>query len=310
MIRAVAASRQSTRRKVLPEQCYRSNAAPPQQTTSTRGWHKFVSSMNPAASTSSVVAGWPNVTSWFMQAPHGVRFDWGPVAAATLAPSSACIVIVDILSFTTAVTIATEHGTRVYPYPWRNDTAAAFAAHKQATLAVGRRSTSPDTPWSLSPAALRRAPFTPRLVLPSPNGSAIAAASSSRVVVAGSLRNATATGQWLAEQGLGTPDRPVTVIAAGERWPDNSLRPALEDLLGAGAITALHDHAATSLSPEAATARACFQTTPDITTAVANSASGLELATDGFTEDVAIATELDTCTAVPVLTDEAFSPAP
>ena len=26
-------------------------------------------------------------------------------------------------------------------------------------------------PWSLSPAGLRRAPFTPRLVLPSPNGS-------------------------------------------------------------------------------------------------------------------------------------------
>lgn len=101
-----------------------------------------------------------------MQAPHGVRFDWGPVAAATLAPDSACIVIVDVLSFTTSVTIATEQGTRVYPYPWRNDTAAAFAAQKQATLAVGRRSTSPATPWSLSPAALRRAPITPRLVLP------------------------------------------------------------------------------------------------------------------------------------------------
>lgn len=134
------------------------------------------------------------MTSWFMQAPHGVRFDWGPVAAATLAPDTACIVIVDVLSFTTSVTIATEYGTRVYPYPWRDDNAAVFAAQKQATLAVGRRSTSPATPWSLSPAALRRAPFTPRLVLPSPNGSAIAAANSSPIAVAGSLRNAAATG--------------------------------------------------------------------------------------------------------------------
>lgn len=92
-------------------------------------------------------------------------------------------------------------------------------------LAVDRRATSTAAPGSLSPAALRRAPFTPRLVLPSPNGSAIAAAAHQSLVVAGCLRNATATARWLAERGLGNTDRPVTVIAAGERWPDGSLRP-------------------------------------------------------------------------------------
>ncbi len=60
-------------------------------------------------------------------------------------------------------------------------------------------------PWSLSPAGLRRAPFTPRLVLPSPNGSAICAAAAAAAaasasdggvtdggvtVIAGCLRNA------------------------------------------------------------------------------------------------------------------------
>jgi 2-phosphosulfolactate phosphatase len=35
-----------------------------------------------------------------------VRFDWGPAAAGALAPSSACLVIVDVLSFTTSVTVA------------------------------------------------------------------------------------------------------------------------------------------------------------------------------------------------------------
>jgi phosphosulfolactate phosphohydrolase-like enzyme len=114
--------------------------------------------------------------------------------------------------------------------------------------------------WGLSPAVLRRAPFTPRLAVPSPNGSAIAAAtatpSSPTDIFAASLRNVTATSRWLVGHGQGTPDHPVSVIAAGERWPDGSLRPALEDLLGAGAvIAALARAGAGPLSPEAAAAR-------------------------------------------------------
>ena len=94
-----------------------------------------------------------------------------------------------------------------------------------------------DQPWSLSPAALLRAPYTPRLVLPSPNGSTIAAAASG-LVLAACLRNASAVGRWLAAHGYGTPSRPVLVVPAGERWPDGSLRPSLEDGLGAGAVIA------------------------------------------------------------------------
>jgi 2-phosphosulfolactate phosphatase len=176
----------------------------------------------------------PFVTGWFSQASHGVRFDWGPAGAAKIASAESCLVIVDVLSFTTSVTVAVETGTRVFPYPWGDETAGAFAAGKQAVVAVGRSSVTATTPWSLSPAALRRAPFTPRLVLPSPNGSAIAAAARAQTVVAGCLRNASAVGRWLAQHGFGTLERPLAVIAAGERWPDDSLRPALEDLLGAG----------------------------------------------------------------------------
>src|SRR5882724_611215 len=113
-----------------------------------------------------------------MKAPvsYDVRFEWGPAGAAALAPSSSCLVVVDVLSFSTSVTVAAEAGTRVYPYAWRDESAAEFARSHQAQLAVGRRAVSAARPWSLSPAALRRAPFTPRLVLPSPNGSAICAA--------------------------------------------------------------------------------------------------------------------------------------
>lgn len=145
-------------------------------------------------------------------------------------------------------------------------------------------------------------------MLPSPNGSAIAAAAGQSRVVAGTLRNATATARRLVDQGYGTAGRPVAVIASGERWPDGSLRPAMEDLLGAGAIiAALRERLSATLSPEATVAAAGFRATPDIGAAVAAGSSGRELIGGGFAEDVVVATELDTCTAVPVLIDGAFT---
>jgi 2-phosphosulfolactate phosphatase len=47
---------------------------------------------------------------------YAVRFEWGPTGAAALAPSSSCLVIVGVLSFSTSVTVAVEAGTRVYPW--------------------------------------------------------------------------------------------------------------------------------------------------------------------------------------------------
>ncbi|MEU3404625.1 2-phosphosulfolactate phosphatase [Streptomyces sp. NPDC006670] len=245
---------------------------------------------------------------WLVQAGHGVRFDWGPAGASVLAEEVACLVVVDVLSFTTSVTVAVEAGVRVFPYRWRDETAAVFADRMNASLAVGRSAATEASPWSLSPAALRRSPFTPRLVLPSPNGSTIAAAAGDRVVVAGSLRNATAVGQWVAGQGFGTVERPVAVIASGERRPDGSMRPALEDLLGAGAVIAsLRDSGKDRLSPEAAMAAAAFEGTEDVGGAVTGCASGRELVDLGYAEDVAIATELDACKVIPVLSDGAFA---
>ncbi|MEU7962748.1 2-phosphosulfolactate phosphatase [Streptomyces sp. NPDC049097] len=248
------------------------------------------------------------MSDWFLQQGYGVRFEWGPTGAQQLASEAACLVVVDVLSFTTSVTVAVEAGTQVFPYAWRDETAADFARSKTAALAVGRRAATSTSPWSLSPAALRQAPFTPRLVLPSPNGSAIAAAAGDSPMVAGCLRNATAVGRWLTLHGYGTVERPLAVIAAGERWPDGGLRPALEDLLGAGAIIAeLTSQGVGPLSPEAAAARACFAHTPDVAGAVAASSSGIELAHGGFPDDVVIATELNASAIVPVFTDAAFN---
>ncbi|GAA3018641.1 hypothetical protein GCM10020229_32300 [Kitasatospora albolonga] len=250
--------------------------------------------------------------TWSAQAGYGVRFEWGPVGAARLVRAgAAALVVVDVLSFTTAVSVAVERGTRVYPYPWRDGTAREFAAGQAAELAVGRREASPRAPWSLSPAALRTAPFTPRLVLPSPNGSAIAAAARGLPVYAACLRNATAVARHLHREGLGTPERPLAVVAAGERWPDGSLRPAVEDLLGAGAvIAALAGTASLSpeavLSPEAALAAASATGTPDPAATVRACASGRELADGGWPQDVEAAVEIDSSTVVPLLDGLAF----
>lgn len=147
---------------------------------------------------------------WAVQSGSGIRFEWGPAGAGRLASEAACLVIVDGLSFTTAVSVAGETGIRVLPF-WLPDgpvttagraasekAAAVCARQSGARLAVARRAVTPDSPWSLSPAHLRRAPFVVRLVLPSPNGAAIAAAASPHVrVIVACLRNISAGGSWL-----------------------------------------------------------------------------------------------------------------
>ncbi|WP_351230848.1 2-phosphosulfolactate phosphatase [Streptomyces sp. NPDC002133] len=246
---------------------------------------------------------------------YAVAFEWGPAGARHLAPDAACVAVVDVLSFTTAVSVAVDAGTRVYPYRWRDATAEEYAARMDAALGVGRRAVGEGSPWSLSPAALRRAPRTARLVLPSPNGSAIAAeaAGSGATVVAVSLRNARAVARWLKARGHGTAERPLAVVAAGEHWPDGSLRPAVEDLLGAGSlISVLRGLGTTGLTPEAAAAAATWDATADPAAALRGCFSGRELsegAFAGFGEDVDIAAELDASASVPVLVDGAFTAA-
>lgn len=107
-----------------------------------------------------------------------------------------------------------------------------------ASLAVGRRQvkTAQDGP-SLSPAHLARCPFSQRIVLPSPNGSTISAllARSGGQVIAGCLRNAQAVAEYVASKYRDGVT--IAVVASGERWrSDQSLRPSLEDQLGAGVI--------------------------------------------------------------------------
>jgi 2-phosphosulfolactate phosphatase len=79
----------------------------------------------------------------------------------------------------------------------------------------------------------------------------------------------------------------IAVIAAGERWPDQSLDPALEDLVGAGAIIdGLRRHG--------------------LLATLQQSVSGRELQLRGYAEEVRWAAELNVSAAVPVLRDGGF----
>jgi 2-phosphosulfolactate phosphatase len=246
----------------------------------------------------------------FAQPGSGVRFDWGLTGAAELSKVCAVLVVVDVLSFTTAVEVAVGRGMRVHPFPW-GEQAEAYADRIGAVAAVGRRAVTSHRPWSLSPATLTAAPAVPDLVLPSPNGSAICAAASATglKVVAGCLRNAVAVARWLREQGYGGMGAPIGVVAAGERWPDQTLRPSVEDLLGAASVLDGLSTVDSGLSVEAAVALAAYGSLPDVPAAVRGCVSGLELITTGYAEDVAIATQVGVSTVVPVLRGGVFSAA-
>lgn len=168
---------------------------------------------------------------------------------------------------------------------------------------------TPEHPWSLSPAALRTAPVVTDLVLPSPNGSAISAAASATglPVVAACLRNARAVGRWLSHQGYGTIDAPVGVVAAGERWPDGTLRPCVEDQLGAASVLDALSGVPGGLSVEAAMALAALASTPNVPAAVRGCVSGRELIESGFADDVEVAVQINVSGVVPVLRQGVFS---
>ncbi|MEQ6902200.1 2-phosphosulfolactate phosphatase [Nocardioides sp. YIM 152588] len=259
------------------------------------------------------------------QRAYDVRCDWGPTGGAALVADLGpddVAVVVDVLSFTTTLSIAVARGTRVHPFRWRDERAVSYAAERGAALAVGRLEARDladrpgGPPPSLSPALLLAAEPLPAIVLPSPNGSTICAAlgAGGVPVVGGALRNASAVAAHCADRVAGGAR--VAVVAAGERWPDGTLRPAVEDLWGAGAVLAalrrqLPGGERTALSPEAEAALAAYErVAADLPALLPTVAGGRELDDAGFGADVAAAADRDAEDVVPVLTGDGFVDAP
>lgn len=234
---------------------------------------------------------------WCEQSAYGLRFDWGLNGATAITQSA---------------DVALDVGTVVLPYRWNDESAETFAREADAVHAVRRGATAAGQ-ISLSPGTLRTGPAPARLVLPSPNGSTIShwLASGTAVCLGASLRNGAAVADWIAS----TYDpvcSTIAVIPAGEQWLDGGLRPAVEDMWGAGlAIHRLAGAGWFALSPEAGAARAAWQAAADqMPDALLASVSGRELIDRGYREDVEIAAEVSTSRSVPYLRDGEFVPAP
>jgi 2-phosphosulfolactate phosphatase len=214
---------------------------------------------------------------------------------AELSPVSDVAIVVDVLSFSTAVDIATARGAVVFPYPLKDRSAAAYADSAGAQLASSKR----DSGLSLSPSSLESIPPGYRLVLPSPNGGALCFGANHPRLLTACLRNATAAAK--AAVGLGST---FAVVPAGETWPNGESRPALEDLVGAGSIIACLPG---RRSPEAEMAVAAFEHfRGDLQTALRECQSGKELIERGFGADVDLAARHDVSVNVPLLADGAF----
>jgi 2-phosphosulfolactate phosphatase len=244
------------------------------------------------------------------QAAYAVRFEWGPTGAAAIAGGADIAVVVDVLSFTTTLTVAVERGMTVYPYVWKGSRAEEYAAERDAVLAIGRFEGRDAGGVTLSPAAMSRVEGVERIVLPSPNGSSICfgLAGSGLTVVGACLRNHGAVARWLAPRVA--DGATVAVVAGGERWPDGSLRPAAEDLWGAGAVLRALSLPDSVLSPEARLAvREFTAVLPRLDDELLACASGQELAAAGFRDDVVVAAESDVSDVVPVLRGESFDAA-
>ena len=231
----------------------------------------------------------------FDQAEFDVRCEWGPRGARELAVVSDVVILVDVLSFSTALDIAASRNASIFPYPGSDASARDYAAAVGAELASEDRRTG----FSLSPSSLQSLPRESRLVLPSPNGAGLSFAIHHPTVLSACLRNAEAVARAAARSGT-----TFAVIPAGETWPAGEIRPCLEDLIGAGAVIA---NLAGSRSPEAGSAVSCFEHfRAGLGEALRQSSSGKELIERGFEADVELAAEFGVSTHVPRLLGRCF----
>lgn len=229
--------------------------------------------------------------------PFRVRFGWGLNGLRATANGVDVAVIVDVLSFTTSVDVALSRGATVFACRYQNDGRDKALAEANDALLAGPRGRG----FSLSPVSLQALPEGARIVLPSPNGSTLSLESPAFHTVCACLRNAASVARWIREQKL----QRIAVIACGEHWHDDTLRPGMEDFVGAGAVI---DELGDDISPQARAARAAFRDLRnDMPGALAGCTSGLELIHRGFPDDVALSAEVNVSDTVPVFSGDAYT---
>lgn len=237
----------------------------------------------------------------FNQSEFNIKLEWGLPGIEQLASVSEVIIIVDTLSYSTCVEIAVTNGAKIYPYKYKDDSAIDYAKSVGAELANRDRNSSG---YTLSPVSLINIPSNTKLVLPSPNGSTLSLATGNIPTICGGLRNAKAVAEYAMTIG-----KNISVIPAGERWQEKfaskgTIRFAIEDLIGAGAVISFLNG---RLSPESKSALAVFESVEEnLLEEIKNCSSGKELIERGFEEDVNLACEINVSGHVPVLIEGAY----
>lgn len=243
----------------------------------------------------------------YSQHGYRCRLEWGRDGARRAAARGDIMVVVDVLSFSTAVATAVHYGGIVYPCAY-NETPEELAKVVGGEIAVRRSEFPAKGRFSLSPLSFLNLEHGTVVVLTSPNGATCSRyAREVPYLFAGALVNARAVGMAVSSL-LEHMEHDVTVIAAGERWAeyseDGELRVAIEDYLGAGAIIS---HIAARKSPEATLCEHAFQAVePRLRELLLECSSGLELIVKGYQGDVEHAASLDLYEHVPIMRNGRF----
>jgi len=216
--------------------------------------------------------------------------DWGPEGVAAAAARGDVAIIVDVLSFGTAVSTAVKAGATIFPCATpveALDTAKLAGTH----AAVQRRDVPIGGQFSLSPLTMVSARPGDKICVASPNGAACCRiGESARGMFVAGLVNARETARAAARRARNHACG-ITVVACGERHPNGSLRPAVEDWVGAGAIIS---HLQAPRSAEAEVCREAYLAVHHrIPELLWKSESGQELRAAGYSRDVTYATSID-----------------
>jgi 2-phosphosulfolactate phosphatase len=232
---------------------------------------------------------------------------------ASAASHGDLLVIIDILSFSSAVATAVQFGGFIIPCRDQAEAHSTVIHQPDVIEAVrrgGKGSTEGSTVYSLSPPSYIGFRGGATVALPSPNGAACCRqAGDDTIVYTGCFLNCAAVASRISEL-LHSSSANVTVVASGERWgnqhEDGHLRFAVEDYLGAGAIL---NSLPFSKSPEAEVCANAFgYSQRSLSEMLHNCGSGIELRKKGYAQDVEHCSMLNVYDSVPVLRRGRFEP--
>ncbi|WP_059173674.1 2-phosphosulfolactate phosphatase [Bacillus sp. FJAT-27445] len=244
----------------------------------------------------------------FDQAPYAVRMEWGRRGAREAAERGDIVLIVDVISFSSTVTTALHTGCEIYPYPPHLD-GKAYAEQIGGEYILGRSEAAKLGKATLSPVSFNTSHQGKSFVLTSLNGAFCTwIAEKVPALLIGSILNAAAAAK-AANEIRKRIQADITVVPCGEQWNqpaenEDSLRPSIEDYLGAGVILSMLDG---EKSPEAEVCEGGYQSAKDrLGKLIWDCGSGRELRAKGFEEDVVHCGKLNAFSTVPLLFGKKF----